>query len=89
MGSSSTQAIVQGVAKAGGLRCFPICWSSAIWEEERVRQAFLRRPIRRNLNIIYHKSKYITKSMQTLMSMCIDGGQELHREEERNEKAND
>lgn len=87
--SSSTQAIVQGVAKGLGVAVLPYLLVKRDLEEERVRQAFLRRPIRRNLNIIYHKSKYITKSMQTLMSMCIDGGQELHREEERNGKPND
>ena len=79
--SSSTQAIVQGVAKGLGVAVLPYLLVKRDLEHGLICQAFLRRPIQRKLNIIYHKSKYITRSMQTLITMCLEYGTHQAKED--------
>ena len=87
--SSSTRAIVQGVAKGLGVAVLPYLLVKRDLEQGLVCQAFLRRPIERKLNIIYHKSKYITRSMQTFVSMCLDYGTHQIKEEQQDGRNED
>lgn len=87
--SSSTQAIVQGVAKGLGVAVLPYLLVKRDLEQGLVCQAFLRRPIERKLNIIYHKSKYITRSMQTFVSMCLDYRTHQTKEEQHDGRDKD
>ena len=46
----------------------------------------LERPLLRNLNLIYHKSKYLTESMKLFMQLCLEAGKQesgRNKEDER------
>lgn len=45
-------------------------------EEGVVEQVPLTEPMERNLNIIYHKSKYLTGNMNTFIELCKQYGEE-------------
>ncbi len=68
--SSSTQAIVRGVSEGIGVAVLPYLLVERDIEEKLVAMVPLTEPIRRNLNIIYHKSKYLTPNMLAFMEMC-------------------
>ena len=68
--SSSTQAIVRGVSEGVGVAVLPYLLVERDIEEGLVAMVSLTEPIRRNLNIIYHKSKYLTPNMLAFVEMC-------------------
>ena len=68
--SSSTQAIVRGVSEGIGVAVLPYLLVERDIEEGLVAMVSLTEPIRRNLNIIYHKSKYLTPNMLAFVEMC-------------------
>ena len=43
-------------------------------EEGAVREVPLDLPIHRKLNVIYHKSKFLTSSMKSFIDLCIKYG---------------
>lgn len=68
--SSSTQAIVRGVSEDIGVAVLPYLLVERDIKEKLVAMVPLTEPIRRNLNIIYHKSKYLTPNMLTFIDLC-------------------
>ena len=45
-------------------------------EEHNVSYLPFKPPLTRNLNIIYHKSKYLTRNMLSFIGLCKKSGQE-------------
>ncbi len=74
--SSSTQAIVRGVSEGVGVAVLPYLLVERDIEEGLVTMVSLTEPIRRNLNIIYHKSKYLTPNMLAFVEMCTKYGRD-------------
>ena len=74
MESVSTQAIVKGVSEGLGVAVLPYLLVRRDIEEGVVEQVPLAEPIERNLNIIYHKSKYLTGNMNAFMELCKQYG---------------
>lgn len=68
--SSSTQAIVSSVAEGLGVAVLPYLLVRKDIAEGTVSQVPLVHPLRRSLNIIYHKSKYVTDNMKAFMELC-------------------
>lgn len=68
--SSSTQAIVKGVAEGLGVAVLPYLLVEKDIQEKTVRMLPFTRPLSRDLNIIYHKSKYLTPNMEAFLSLC-------------------
>ena len=68
--SSSTQAIVSSVAEGLGVAVLPYLLVRKDIAEGTVSQVPLVHPLRRSLNIIYHKSKYLTDNMKAFMELC-------------------
>ena len=68
--SSSTQAIVKGVAEGLGVAVLPYLLVEKDIQEKSVRMLPFTRPLSRDLNIIYHKSKYLTPNMKAFLSLC-------------------
>ncbi len=68
--SSSTQAIVKGVAEGLGVAVLPYLLVEKDIQEKTVRMLPFTRPLSRDLNIIYHKSKYLTPNMKAFLSLC-------------------
>lgn len=75
MESVSTQAIVKGVSEGLGVAVLPYLLVRRDIEEGVVEQVPLAEPIERNLNIIYHKSKYLTGNMNAFMELCKQYGE--------------
>ena len=80
MESVSTQAIVQGVAEGLGVAVLPYLLVERAIREGAVIQVPLAEPMERNLNIIYHKSKYLTGNMNTFIELCKQYGEETDHE---------
>ena len=68
--STSTQALVKAVAEGLGVSVLPYLLVKKDIEEGTVRQIPLDQPIRRNLNVIYHKSKFLTDNMRAFIDLC-------------------
>lgn len=68
--STSTQALVKAVAEGLGVSVLPYLIVKKDIEEGTVRQIPLNQPIRRNLNVIYHKSKFLTDNMKSFIELC-------------------
>lgn len=68
--STSTQAIVRGVAKNLGVAVLPYLLVEKDIQEHCVKQIPLFPPLKRDLNIIYHKSKYLTSNMEAFINLC-------------------
>lgn len=68
--STSTQALVKAVAEGLGVSVLPYLLVKKDIEEGTVRQIPLDQPIRRNLNVIYHKSKFLTDNMRAFVDLC-------------------
>lgn len=83
--SSSTQAIVQGVANGLGVAVLPYLLVKKDLEQGNVCQAQLERPIQRKLNIIYHRSKYISKGIKTFIDICMEFGAMQKKEDQSDE----
>ncbi|HJA94418.1 MAG TPA: LysR family transcriptional regulator [Candidatus Eisenbergiella merdipullorum] len=73
--SASTQAIVRGVAEGLGVAVLPRMLVEKDIREGNVKQLSLTPPIRRDLNIIWHKSKYLTPNMLAFIRLCREYGQ--------------
>lgn len=80
MESISTQAIVRGVAEGLGVAVLPYLLVRRAIREGAVIQVPLAEPMERNLNIIYHKSKYLTGNMNTFIELCKQYGEETDHE---------
>ena len=71
--SASTQAIVRGVAEGVGVAVLPRMLVEKDLREGNVCVVSLKPPLKRKLNMIYHKSKYLTPNMQTFLRVIKDG----------------
>ncbi len=70
--SVSTQAIVSSVAAGLGVAVLPCLLVQKDLEEGTIIRLPLDVPLRRDLNIIYHKSKYLTPNMKMFMRLCME-----------------
>lgn len=68
--SSSTQAIVEAVAGGIGVAILPYLLVEKDIIQNKVEKLGLDPPIERNLNIIRHRSKFITPNMLLFIEMC-------------------
>ena len=75
--STSTQALVKAVAEGLGVSVLPYLIVKKDIEEGTVRQVPLDQPIRRNLNVIYHKSKFLTDNMRSFIDLCKKYGKSV------------
>lgn len=73
--STSTQAIVSGVAAGLGVAVLPYLLVKKEIAEHTVKQLTLLPPLKRDLHIIYHKSKYLTSNMNSFISLCRTYGE--------------
>lgn len=80
MESASTQAIVSAVASRIGVAVLPYLLVKKDIQEGRVLQLQLTEPLERNLNIVYHRSKYLTGNMNTFIELCKQYGEEIGHE---------
>lgn len=74
--SASTQAIVRGVAEGLGVAVLPSLLVKKDIDEHTVKMIPFTHPLTRKLNIIYHKSKYLTDNMKAFISLCKKYGSE-------------
>ena len=75
--SASTQAIVRGVAAGIGVAILPRLLVKKDIEEGTIAEVPLAKPLERNLNMICHRSKYVTPNMKAFMKLCREyGGQQ-------------
>ncbi len=74
--SASTQAIVRGVAEGLGVAVLPCLLVKKNIEEHMVKMLPFTQPLTRKLNIIWHKSKYLTNSMNAFIELCKKYGGE-------------
>ena len=72
--SASTQAIVRAAAEGLGVAVLPALLVQKNVEEEMVRRIPFPQPLARKLNIVYHKSKYLTSRMQAFIQLCRTAG---------------
>ena len=70
--SSSTQAIVSAVSQGLGVAVLPYLLVEKDARENLVKVLPFQKPLSRNLNIIYHKSKYLTPNMEAFIRLCQD-----------------
>lgn len=75
--SASTQALVRAVAEGLGVAVLPYLLVKKEIEEGTVCQVPLDHPIVRNLNIIYHKSKFLTDNMKSFIEFCKKYGKSV------------
>lgn len=74
--SSSTQAIVKGVAAGIGISVLPYLLVEKDIQEHLIAQIPVTPPLQRDFNIIYHKSKYLTGNMHAFINACKKYGSE-------------
>lgn len=74
--SSSTQAIVKGVSEELGVAVLPYLLVERDIREKVVKMLPLQQPLHRDLNVIYHKSKYLTPNMTSFIALCKKYGRE-------------
>lgn len=68
--SASTQAIVKGVEAGIGVSILPYLLVEKELKAQTLIRVPLKQPIRRDLNIIYHKSKFLTVPLQSFINLC-------------------
>ena len=68
--SVSTQAIVRAVAEGLGVAVLPLMLVEKDIREGTVAAVSLDNPMKRDLNIIYHRKKYLTSNMKAFMELC-------------------
>ena len=78
--SSSTQAIVRAVSCGLGVAILPALLVERDIREKKVLLLPLEEKLTRNMNIIYHKSKYLTESMISFIELCEDFGNNFKAE---------
>ena len=74
--SASTQALVKAVAAGLGVSILPERLVARDVAEGTVATIPLQYPMRRTLNALHHKSKYLTPNMRTFLALCQEIGQE-------------
>lgn len=72
--SSSTQAIVSAAAEGLGVAVLPRLLVERDVRDGLVKTLPLSPQLKRNLNIIYHKSKYLTPNMCAFRDLCMQYG---------------
>ena len=72
--SSSTQAIVSAVAEELGVAVLPELLVERDVRDGLIRVLPLSPPLKRELNIIHHKSKYLTPNMCAFWELCLQYG---------------
>lgn len=72
--SASTQAIVRGVSEGLGVAVLPCLLIKKNIDEHEVKMIPFPKPLTRKLNIIFHKSKYLTANMNAFISLCNRAG---------------
>lgn len=73
--STSTQAIVRGVAEGLGVAVLPSLLVQKDIREHTVQTVPFEQPLKRNLHIVYHKSKYLTENMNAFIALCRRWGE--------------
>ena len=68
--SASTQAIVRGVAEGLGVAVLPCLLVRKNIEEHTVKIIPFPQPLTRKLNLIWHRSKYLTDNMNAFIDLC-------------------
>lgn len=68
--SASTQAIVRGVAEGLGVAVLPCLLIRKNIEEHTVKMIPFPQPLTRKLNLIWHRSKYLTDNMNAFIDLC-------------------
>ena len=68
--SASTQAIVRGVAEGLGVAVLPCLLVRKNIEEHTVKMIPFPQPLTRKLNLIWHRSKYLTANMNAFIELC-------------------
>lgn len=68
--SASTQAIVHGVAEGLGVAVLPYMLVQKDIQEGLVKRIPLHEKMQRELNVIHHRSKYLTPNMNAFISLC-------------------
>ena len=68
--SASTQAIVRGVAEGLGVAVLPCLLVRKNIEEHTVKMIPFPQPLTRKLNLIWHRSKYLTANMNAFTELC-------------------
>ena len=68
--SASTQAIVSAVGEGLGVSVLPRMLVARDAEEHIVRMLPLEQPLQRELNLVYHKKKFLTQNMQEFIALC-------------------
>ena len=74
--SASTQAIVRGVAEGLGVAVLPCLLVRKNIEEHTVKMIQFPQPLTRKLNLIWHRSKYLTANMNAFIDLCKKSGSE-------------
>ena len=74
--SASTQAIVRGVSEGLGVAVLPCLLIKKNIDEYEVKMIPFPQPLTRKLNIICHKSKYLTSNMNAFIDLCEKYGSE-------------
>lgn len=74
--SASTQAIVRGVAEGLGVAVLPCLLVRKNIEEHTVKMIPFPQPLTRKLNLIWHRSKYLTDNMNAFIELCKKSGSE-------------
>ena len=74
--SASTQAIVRGVAEGLGVAVLPCLLVRKNIEEHTVKMIPFPQPLTRKLNLIWHRSKYLTDNMNAFIDLCKKSGSE-------------
>lgn len=77
--SSSTQAIVKGVAEGLGVAVLPYLLVERDVQENIVTMLPLQNLLQRELHIIYHKSKFLTPNMNAFITLCKNYGIEMQK----------
>ena len=70
--STSTQAIVKAVSVGLGVAVLPYLLVQKDIKAGNVCQVTLTQPLKRHLNIIYHKNKFLTENMKAFIALCKD-----------------
>lgn len=70
--STSTQTIVKAVSVGLGVAVLPYLLVQKDIKAGNVCQVTLTQPLKRHLNIIYHKNKFLTENMKAFIALCKD-----------------
>ena len=74
--STSSHAIISAVSQGLGVSVLPFMLVERDMHEGRIAAVPLKPQLRRNLNIIYHKNKFLTPNMGAFMELCRHYGKE-------------